>query len=75
MFQAFPKIPRLFREFVMTEKLDGTNAQVLITPLAAVALEERDKAVDVVDGLAVFAGSRARFVTPADDNFGFAEWV
>jgi hypothetical protein len=30
-FQAFPKIPRLNRECVITEKIDGTNAQVFIT--------------------------------------------
>lgn len=29
-FEAFPKIPRLRRECVITEKLDGTNAQVAI---------------------------------------------
>jgi hypothetical protein len=30
-FIPFPKIPRLKREVVITEKLDGTNAQVVIT--------------------------------------------
>lgn len=30
-FQGFPKIARLSREIVITEKIDGTNAQVLIT--------------------------------------------
>lgn len=29
-FQSFPKIPRLFRNVVITEKLDGTNAQIEI---------------------------------------------
>ncbi len=31
-FEAFPKIPRLFRDCVITEKIDGTNAQILIEP-------------------------------------------
>lgn len=31
-FVAFPKIPRLRREITVTEKIDGTNAQVVITP-------------------------------------------
>src|SRR6478609_1926046 len=31
-FQEFPKMPRLSREVIITEKIDGTNAQVLITP-------------------------------------------
>lgn len=57
-FEKFPKIPRLNRQIVITEKIDGTNAQVLIG----------------LDGQ-VRAGSRKRFITPEDDNFGFAAWV
>lgn len=30
-FIAYPKTPRLFRECVITEKIDGTNAQIVIT--------------------------------------------
>lgn len=30
-FVSFPKMPRLHREIVITEKLDGTNAQVYLT--------------------------------------------
>jgi hypothetical protein len=30
-FQEFPKIFRLSREMIVTEKLDGTNAQVYVT--------------------------------------------
>ena len=30
-FQGFPKIPRLNRDIIITEKIDGTNAQILIT--------------------------------------------
>lgn len=30
-FQAFNKIPRLSREIIISEKLDGTNAQIFIT--------------------------------------------
>jgi len=57
-FEDFPKIARLSRGCVITEKIDGTNAQVLITD----------------DGI-VAAGSRNRYLTPSDDNFGFAGWV
>ena len=57
-FEPFAKIARLSREIIITEKIDGTNAQVLIT-------EDGD----------IFAGSRKRFITPQDDNFGFARWV
>lgn len=57
-FEAFPKIPRLNREMVVTEKLDGTNAVIHIG--------EDD---------VITAGSRSRWITPEDDNYGFARWV
>jgi hypothetical protein len=57
-FVAFPKIPRLKREITITEKIDGTNAQVVIGE----------------DG-SIRAGSRTRWITPQDDNYGFAKWV
>src|SRR5271165_3703942 len=57
-FQAFPKIPRLNREIVITEKIDGTNASIHIAE----------------DGT-VFTGSRTKWITPNDDNKGFARWV
>lgn len=57
-FTPFPKIARLSREIIVTEKIDGTNAQVFIGE----------------DG-SIRAGSRNRWVTPADDNYGFAKWV
>ena len=57
-FIEFPKLARLAREIVVTEKLDGTNAQIYITE----------------DGL-LLPGSRTRWITPKDDNFGFAAWV
>jgi hypothetical protein len=57
-FEGFPSISRLKRGCVITEKIDGTNAQVYVGE----------------DGL-VLAGSRNRWITPEDDNFGFAAWV
>lgn len=57
-FEAFPKMPRLSREIIITEKIDGTNAQIYITE----------------DGQ-MLTGSRTRWITPTDDNFGFAAWV
>ena len=57
-FKEFPKIARLSREIVITEKLDGTNAQIYITE----------------DGQ-MFAGSRTRWITPQEDNYGFARWA
>jgi len=57
-FVGFPKMARLSREIIVTEKIDGTNAQVCIG--------EDDS---------IFAGSRTRWITPQDDNYGFAAWV
>jgi len=55
----FPKISRLNREIICTEKIDGSNAQVYIDDT----------------GERIYAGSRTRWVQPGDDNFGFAAWV
>lgn len=57
-FVGFPKMGRLSREVVISEKIDGTNAQILIT-------EEGS----------LFTGSRTRWITPQEDNHGFAKWV
>lgn len=81
-FAAFPKIPRLNRECIVTEKLDGTNASVTIRSAAHPGEAEYSKvrtatAISALDGKLydIFAGSRNRFITPEDDNFGFARWV
>jgi hypothetical protein len=57
-FIPFPKIARLSRAAVVTEKIDGTNAQIHIT-----------------DSGDMLTGSRTRWITPADDNYGFAAWA
>jgi hypothetical protein len=75
-FQGFGKIARLDREIVVTEKIDGTNAQVYITyddPHAGDSCVAR--VLTEVGPLAIYAGSRNRWVTQLDDNYGFAEWV
>jgi len=71
-FTGFPKIARLSREIIVTEKIDGTNAQVLISELDGFPA---DGCVYQKDGIAVFAGSRTKWITPECDNHGFARWV
>lgn len=61
-FKEFPKIARLNREVIVTEKIDGTNAAVVIVD-------------DGAGGYKIGAQSRSRVITPDDDNFGFARWV
>lgn len=78
MFEAFPKIARLSREVVITEKLDGTNAQVHVVDLSREERALPGGFVFAEDGgkeYAVFAGSRNRYIGIYDDNFGFAKWV
>lgn len=57
-FVEFDKIPRLARQCVISEKIDGTNACIHIAD----------------DGETMLFGSRTRWITPGDDNFGFARW-
>lgn len=71
-FQDFPKMARLSREVIITEKIDGTNAQIGIVELDGHSAEG---AIWQGDGLAMFAGSRTRWITPEDDNYGFARWA
>lgn len=57
-FEGFGKIPRLNRDIVVTEKIDGTNAGIYVD-----------------DDNKVYACSRKRWITPEEDNYGFARWV
>ncbi len=56
-FREFPKIARLSREVIVTEKIDGTNASIYIG--------ENE----------FLTGSRTRWITPQDDNYGFSKWA
>lgn len=73
-FEEFPKIARWNRELFVTEKLDGTNAQVAIVPTAELQCYAGE-AVAVVGDLSLFAGSRTRMLSRQADNYGFASWV
>lgn len=57
-FESFRKIARLNRDIIVTEKIDGTNACVVVSQ----------------DGLDLQAASRTRNIFPGQDNFGFATW-
>lgn len=85
-FQSFPKIPRKFGDVVVTEKLDGTNAQVIFVESSSLESEQdRVRATELSTEVLytddpgnvtfVMAGSRNRYVQPGKDNFGFAAYV
>jgi hypothetical protein len=59
-FEPFPKLARLRKAVVITEKLDGTNAQVIITDDGLIAAGSRTRLI--------YPGKET-------DNFGFAAWV
>jgi hypothetical protein len=75
-FKPFPKMARLSRECLITEKIDGTNASIFIGPAdfndskSIATLFNKDGSA-----LGMWAGSRTRWITTADDNFGFANWA
>lgn len=75
-FRSFPKIARLNRDIIITEKIDGTNAAIGILS----AEQQADLGIwtpgaDAEPAPRVYAQSRKRIITPEDDNFGFAKWV
>ena len=78
-FEEWPKIPRYRGELVVTEKIDGTNAQVAIDSLhteeqlfaARKALGLPGGPVEIITGdfdgesaRAIYAGSRSRWLQP-----------
>lgn len=90
-FRSFGKIGRLFRDVVITEKIDGTNAAVGINfysvdlpvdyqlPAEDVDCKFVDRDGRDVNGMVnyavVYAQSRTRVIRPGMDNHGFARWV
>ena len=87
VFKGWPKISRLNREIVITEKIDGTNAAVIVSrdyvPHGYGAGEIVNGGIivnvaesyDSWDPIWVGAQSRKNLISPEKDNFGFATWV
>jgi hypothetical protein len=78
-FQSFQKIPRLTRDVVITEKIDGTNAQIYIGEIQegnlGYILHTYDTEGETGKKLVLLAGSRNRWIKPGEDNAGFAAWA
>jgi len=87
-FQAWPKTSRFFRDIVITEKIDGTNAAVQIIKadnLTHWYHEDGTRSwfdpqpLDAVmlesESYVVYAQSRNRLIDVKNDNAGFAGWV
>ena len=79
-FLAHPKTARWFRDIIITEKIDGTNAGVIIQAQGsntypsegALALVWNDEDQQCYS---IGAQSRKRLLSLDSDNFGFARWV
>jgi hypothetical protein len=72
-FVKFPKLARLFREVVITEKIDGTNAAIVWSyddPDANTVATT----ITATGPMHMWCQSRKNFITPERDNFGFAAW-
>ncbi|WP_369147059.1 RNA ligase family protein [Streptomyces sp. R44] len=79
-FTPWPKTARLFRDIVITEKLDGTNAAIHVRQMEdwETSVDYPMEACTAVVGdvrYALAAQSRNRLITPEHDNYGFARWV
>lgn len=79
-FTAWPKTSRFFRDIVITEKIDGTNAAVGIK--SVLPSEVNWGHPDVINYVftddniyAVYAQSRNKLIRLGQDNAGFANWV
>lgn len=84
-FQPFPKMARLSRECVITEKIDGTNAQIFVWDRQHILVSGLTVG-DPPDGIpwvwsdqniSIAAGSKNRWLTTEKnaDNYSFARWV
>lgn len=90
LFEAYPKTARLFRDMIITEKIDGTNAAVVIerhgfgehadmSPVpwnvVTVGGEGEDECGLPLYEYTVYAQSRNRMIPDNADNAGFRAWV
>lgn len=68
-FQEYNKIPRLFRDIIVTEKIDGTNASITITEDGRIQAGCRTRYI--FPNKPREPGKKAEVT----DNYGFAAWV
>lgn len=87
-FEKWKSIPRLSKEtMTITEKIDGTNACIVIrsapygigdmqrSKTSIVRGVEKEGAPFGVELYEFAVQSRSRFITPENDNYGFAKWA
>lgn len=71
-FKSFDKILHIGKLYMsITQKIHGSNAQIYIQKITDDTFEQET----LHKGYNVRAGSRTRWLTPDDDNYGFCKWV
>jgi hypothetical protein len=77
MFERFPSLTRFSHGWTITEKLDGSNAQILIISVHDVPLLENGNELARIGDVSIWAGSRNRMITAdkTGDHMGFAQFV
>lgn len=70
-FEAFPKIGRLNRKCTITEKIDGTNAQIVFDEVGNMLVGSRKRQIYPEGTLFDADGT----VIKGTDNMGFAQWA
>lgn len=76
-FEAFPKIARLFRDCVITEKLDGTNAQVIVGEDGRVSAGSRTRLITPQDdnfGFAAWVEKNQEQLRELGPGRHYGEW-
>jgi len=81
-FKSFPEIKKLSSvKFSITQKIHGSNAQIMIVPLdpEIAIFRKSNKDVGIVELNGQYfdfrCGSRTRWIVPGDDNYGFAAFA
>lgn len=84
VFTKYGKTPRLNANVTITEKLDGTNASIIIRAYEQFVIDgvcqltpelQTSCTCDATGDNLMWAASRNRILTPQNDNYGFARWV
>lgn len=76
-FLEFPKMPRLSREIIITEKIDGTNAQLLITESGEMLIGSRTRWITAQDdnhGFARWVEGNKQELLKLGAGRHFGEW-
>jgi hypothetical protein len=76
-FREFEKIPRLKRNVVITEKIDGTNAAVVISHEGIISAQSRSKVITPDDdnyGFARWVEDNAEELAKLGEGYHYGEW-